>query len=362
MVASTHPRGIRLVKRIYLPRIVGLGLGGLCVAAALVQHGAPRWAWGLLATNAFVWPHVAYHWARRCKSPYLGEHRNLLIDAASGGFWVVAMGFNLLPSVLILTMLSMDNVAVGGIRQFLRGLIAHLAGALLAWPLFGLTFEPASNLFVIAACIPFLLTYPLLIGVITFRLASQLTEQKRELEALSQRDALSGLCSRGYWERRLAEEFSRYRRHRRPVTLLLADLDHFKVINDTHGHVFGDEAIRHVGRLLREQMRQDDIIGRYGGEEFGVILPETSAAEAQQAAERIRRALAAAPITSDPEVRLTASFGIACLSHRVSDHHRWLEQADRALYQAKNDGRNCIRVFSEADEAAATASTVDPPR
>ena len=362
MAESTHPRGTRLVRRVYLPRIVGLGLGAACVAAALAQHGAPQWTWVVLAINGFLWPHLAYQWAKRSSSPYAGEQRNLLIDSASGGFWVWAMGFNLLPSVLILTMLGMDNIAVGGVRLFLKGLLAHLAGALLAWPLLGARFEPASTLFVIIACIPFLVTYPLLVGVITFRLSQQLSAQKRELETRSRRDALSGLCSRDYWEQRLAEEFSRHRRYGRPVALLLADLDHFKAINDTYGHVFGDEVIRHVGLLLHGQMRQDDIVGRYGGEEFGAILPETSASQAQQAAERIRHALATAPIQGNPAVRLTASFGIACLSRRASDPHQWLEQADRALYQAKNGGRDCVRVFREADEAAVTASAADPPK
>ena len=126
-------RGVALVRRMYWPRIIGLGLGAIMVACVLYQIGALAWLWLLLAANSIVWPHVAYLWSKRSTSPYFAEHLNLLLDSASGGFWIVAIGFNLLPSVLMLTMYGMSNIAIGGWRLFIRGGIAHVLSVLVAW-------------------------------------------------------------------------------------------------------------------------------------------------------------------------------------------------------------------------------------
>ncbi len=347
-------RGIRLVKRMYPPRIIGVGLGLAMVAGGLHQIGVPSWVWVLMAINGLLWPHVAYFSAMRSASPYDAEHRNILIDSVCGGFWAVAMGFNLLPCVLMLAMLTMDNVAIGGMRLLSRGIIAQLVGAVVAWPLLGGRLELASNLYVILASIPFMVAYPLIIGVISNRLSRQLSEQKREMEVLSRRDALSGLATRGYWEVRLGEEFRRWQRHRRPATLLLADIDHFKRINDSHGHLFGDQVIRVIGDLLNGVAREEDIVGRYGGEEFGVILPETSEVNAFKVAQRIQQALAAVTLPRGLDLQLTVSVGVATLTPNVSKPREWLSRADQALYRAKQEGRNRICVFEEDDVATAS--------
>jgi len=350
--ASANPvraRGASLVRRVYFPRVLGLGLGAICVGAGLYQHGAPTWAWVLLALNGFAWPHVGYQWAMRSASPYGSEQRNLLIDAASGGFWVPAMGFNLLPSVLILTMLSMDNIAVGGRPLFLKGLLAHLAGATFALLVVDVRFAPASNLTTLVACIPLLVTYPLIVGIVTYRLSQQLSRQKQELRRLTEQDAMSGLYSRSHWEERLRAEFQGFHRHRRAVTLMLADLDQFKVINDRYGHAVGDEVIRHVGQVFREHVRPGDVVGRYGGDEFGVIFPETIAEEARQVAMRIRVALTPSGPLKTVGVTLTMSIGIASLLPRISTCKEWIEHADRALYEVKNHGRDGVRVCADDD-------------
>ncbi|UCH48962.1 MAG: diguanylate cyclase [Betaproteobacteria bacterium] len=338
-------RGSRFVKRMYWPRIVGMGLALVMVAAALRQVGAPPWAWGLMVVNGLLWPHIAYLWAIRSDSPYDAEHRNLLFDSACGGFWLVAIGFNLVPSVLMLTMLCMNNVSVGGARLLFRGLMSIVIGALVGLPLFGGYLELASSLHVIVASIPFMVTYPVFVGVISYRLSQQLSQQKRRFEALSQRDALSGLATRGYWEIRLNEEFSRARRHSRPATLVLADIDYFKRINDTHGHLLGDTVIRLIGGLLEEQTRAVDFVGRYGGDEFALVLPETPVGNALKVAQRIQTALAEVTVSEQPGFSMTVSIGIAELSPQVSSPREWMSWADQALYEAKSSGRNCIRIF-----------------
>ena len=115
--------GLSFAKRIYLPRSIGLGIGFFCVAAGLWPLYSTPWLWALLVFNGFLWPHLAYQLARRSATPYQAERRNLLIDSVFGGFWAAAMQFNVLPSVTILAMMAMNNIAAGGGRFFARGCV-----------------------------------------------------------------------------------------------------------------------------------------------------------------------------------------------------------------------------------------------
>ncbi|HEU0200707.1 MAG TPA: diguanylate cyclase [Burkholderiaceae bacterium] len=356
LVPPARVRGISLVRRIYGPRAVGLGLGSIGVGAGLAQSDASAWLWAVLLINGFLWPHVAYGWALQSAVPHEAEHRNLLVDSLCGGFWVPAMAFNALPSMLIIAMLSMDNIAVGGWRLFLKGLAAHWIGAAAAVSILGFSFEPASSLATILACAPFMIVYPVVIGAVTHQLASQLTRQKNELRGLHERDYLSGLCSRPYWQGRLEEEFTRSRRHRRAASLLVIDIDHFKKINDKFGHAAGDDVITHLGRILQGGLRRMDIAGRIGGEEFAALLPETDAEQALAVAERFRLAVKDTRLPAWPALQATVSVGIAQLSGRETSSREWLAHADRALYQAKNAGRDTVRVHVPSNDRAALES------
>lgn len=173
-----------LAGRLHIPRAIGLALGGVCVAAALHQSGErSAWVWALLALHAFAWPHIAWAVATRAALPAWSEYRNLLLDSLFGAFWVPVMGFNLLPSTAVLTMLAMNNMAVGGAGLLWRGSGAMLAGALLG--LFAAAEQPftlAPTLATVLACIPFLVAYPLTIGAVTFRLSMRLSEKKQALQ------------------------------------------------------------------------------------------------------------------------------------------------------------------------------------
>jgi len=191
------------------------------------------------------------------------------------------------------------------------------------------------------------------VGIVVYDV-TEIAHARRELELaqvellrLSRTDRLTQLWSRGYWEERLNEEFMRAQRFGEPVTLVMFDIDHFKRINDTYGHPTGDEAIRLVARLLRESSREIDICGRYGGEEFTVILPSTPIAGAFHFCERLRARIDESTITAaqKQQVQFTASFGISELNEETTDPKVWLEQADQALYRAKTSGRNQTCVY-----------------
>lgn len=332
--------GLRFAKRVYPLRAIGLGLGFFAVAAAFWQLDRHLLAWAALAAHGFVWPHAAYLIAKRAADPYRAERYNLVADSALGGVWVPLMGFNLLPSVLIVVMLSMDKVSVGGVRFLGRCAAAQLAAGAAMGIALGWEFRPESTMLNVFAGLPLLIAYPLLVGAVSYRLARRVREQNRQLQALTRVDSLSGLLNRRSWEAAASAEFNRTRRSRRPSALLMLDIDHFKQINDRHGHPAGDEVIRGVGAILRDALREHDTAGRYGGEEFGMILAEADAAKGQAIAERIRKRIGSTTFGPGGVLRCTASIGIAGDAD-AQDYRQWIQHADRALYRAKDLGRNC---------------------
>jgi diguanylate cyclase (GGDEF)-like protein len=162
-------------------------------------------------------------------------------------------------------------------------------------------------------------------------------------------DELSGLFARRYFETRLSEEWARHRRYQSPLSVALFDLDNFKRINDTLGHPAGDMAIRRFGKVLLAEVRASDLACRYGGEEFAVLFPETTAKPALAVANRIRRALERESFTSDGQpFHVTVSAGIADTGDLDEDErHQLLFRADKALYAAKDEGRNRVHQWTE---------------
>lgn len=166
---------------------------------------------------------------------------------------------------------------------------------------------------------------------------------ERRLRQLTQVDSLTGGYNRRFFDSRLAEEFRRHRRFKRPMAVCLMDLDHFKQINDTHGHQTGDRVLRAVADETRSHLREVDMFCRYGGEEFVCLLPETDAEDAVAVAERIREALAELKLPgNDIEISPTASFGVSALTDSTADGPALFAEADRAMYRAKQAGRNRV--------------------
>ncbi len=167
-----------------------------------------------------------------------------------------------------------------------------------------------------------------------------------ELEHLSRTDRLTQLNNRGHWEECLEQEFSRFKRYNTTCSVVMFDIDHFKKVNDTYGHQAGDEVIRIVSKVLRDNLRKTDVAGRYGGEEFGVILGNTDAESAHIFCERIREQVAALQVVHDNQtIRFTVSLGISQANEQITDYKAWLEQADQALYASKQGGRNRTTIF-----------------
>ncbi len=171
--------------------------------------------------------------------------------------------------------------------------------------------------------------------------AKELKAANTELEQLSQVDSLTGLYNRRAWELLVETEFKRAFRCEETSAMLLLDIDHFKRINDTYGHLAGDAVIKSVSNDIRRTKRDSDVAGRYGGEEFLIVMPDTGAEGAYLFAERLRKQIQHTPVTFNGElIEITACVGVATIEPGQEDFHAWLGQADRALYQAKLEGRN----------------------
>ena len=183
------------------------------------------------------------------------------------------------------------------------------------------------------------------------QLFRQLFLSKRELGELATRDALTGLANRRFFLERAAELVGLAQRHGRPLCMMMIDIDHFKSINDRFGHALGDAALRAIAATLRRDLRKTDLCGRIGGEEFALVLPETSLRSAAATAERMRRDVAAARLAAPrgDAIALRVSIGVAALQPGRQTVEALLAEADRLLYQAKSAGRN--RVVAQAPEA-----------
>lgn len=182
------------------------------------------------------------------------------------------------------------------------------------------------------------------------RLEQMVAERTDELRRVSQTDNLTGLANRCYLEERLDIEFKRALRYKSPLTLAVVDLDFFKEVNDTYGHLAGDAVLREVAARLRTELRETDFVGRFGGEEFVVILTNTNLHGSLKLAEILRRFVAENPVHFEGQgLQVTASIGVA----QMNDSHRCykaiFDDADKALYYAKDSGRNRVAYMDKGE-------------
>ncbi len=188
--------------------------------------------------------------------------------------------------------------------------------------------------------------------------ASVGVESVRQLEEVTARaatDELTGLPNRRMFDERLARHLAECDRHEQVLSLVLCDVDHFKLVNDEHGHRAGDLVLAAIARALVRAIRNIDICARYGGEELAILLPQTSTERAYDVAERLRRTVAELRVLVDGEpITVTASFGVACYPESGGGREALFLNADRALYAAKNAGRNNVKVSCGTMAAAAS--------
>lgn len=328
-----------------LSNILGLAMLGALVAGYRLRAGLSTPARvlvgiALLVEGAVVWTTAA--------APDLGLAAAILPLAAAGTLAVCVHAVLARPGESNLAERGSALVlALFGLGQAVAGLLAlgsDPAGE-----------QGAASLYGIVMLMTLPASYAGLGVFIVFLIASDLSERVTRLAVTDQLTEV--LNRRGFLDAAL-RAVSRARRSGAPLTLVMSDIDHFKRVNDSYGHALGDRALKRFARHLTTTVRLGDVVGRMGGEEFAILLPDTRQEDAVRVMERLRQQLEASVMEAGyAQVRLTASFGVATLSPEDGDVEDLVERADRGLYIAKETGRNqvCVAPEGTADPNFATA-------
>ncbi len=347
-------------------RTLSFALSFVVIGSYLHGAGAGPWQWTLLALHLLVYPQLAYWRAARAPQPVRAEMQNLLLDGTLFGAWCAFWGMPLWICFLFFICVCLNLMVYTGLPGLARALAAIGLGIIPVVLIRGLEFRPDTTLVTSLLCIATLSAYLLTFAFDAYRrglalresggqLRGQLEEitvlQKR-LQEQAARDPLTGLFNRRHFDRELAGTLTRCRQQDRPLALAMTDIDHFKDINDSHGHLAGDEVLRRLADLLAGRVGDAGMACRFGGEEFLLMLPGMDADAACAFANEIRHAFETSRVSvGDSEIGATLSFGIAVAPAHGSEPHALLQRADAALYTAKLRGRNRVVLSPEADFA-----------
>lgn len=360
----------------YRVRVAAFFLVGIPIALHIYPHSPGALFWSIFLLQFMVYPHLLQWRTRRAAQPEKSELDNLIVDSVVSGAWAAGLGFPLWITVALFLAALLNHTIMRGVPGILICLIALLSGALASTTVIAFRLSTDTDGLVTLSSIIGLAIYLSLMGVEFFTYIRRLHEvqnavasQKQILEDANaalhdqiskihdlqeklreqaNRDSLTGLFNRRYLEGTLEREMARCKREGAPLTMLLLDIDHFKMVNDTYGHQAGDEVLRVFGQLLLENARTEDIVCRYGGEEFLLVLPKMPL---EIARERGTYLLAQFRDTIVPfgelRIRVTTSVGVAATPQHADSAEGLIRCADEALYLAKRHGRNQVVTFGD---------------
>jgi diguanylate cyclase (GGDEF)-like protein len=268
----------------------------------------------------------------------------------------------ILTAVACAILFAVLNAGVVAIAAHLADPEAPLAKVL--WDRESLLLDLTETCVGILVAVTCALSFLLLLVALPPVILLQRSLMHQQLAAAARTDPKTGLLNATAWQREADAEVTRALRTSAPLSLLLVDVDHFKQVNDSHGHLIGDDVLRALATELRQQVRESDVVGRFGGEEFTVLLPRTDGDGACRIAERLRSSAGLLSVAADPKtdarISVTVSIGVAVLGQHGSDLFELLAAADLALYRAKDAGRNQVHLYAprqkpqvdqESDEA-----------
>jgi diguanylate cyclase (GGDEF)-like protein len=321
--------------------------------------------WLALVGQFAVYPHVAFWIASRAPDPMAAEINLLRLDALSLGAWIAVLHFPLWISFGVFISTSQNLTLYRGTRGWLEAVASLILGCVLTGWINGWTLQPQTDPLVTALAIIAIALYLFSVSLESQRrsmglrdtrqelrvkelaLQQQLTENQSlqaKLSEQARRDALTGLFNRRHLSDIMDRELARCARDGQPLSLLMIDIDHFKHVNDTFGHQVGDDVLRETARLLDERTRASDLLFRYGGEEFLLVM-SGDALTAKAVAEKLRQHYAASPLTSGSHpVMATLSIGVSTFADHGVTFDSLVQAADQALYRAKDAGRNRVEV------------------
>ncbi|OWW18239.1 sensor domain-containing diguanylate cyclase [Noviherbaspirillum denitrificans] len=346
---------------------------GLLLFGTMVSHlvtketGALTWV--LLVAQYFAYPQLVYLYARRASRPMRAEMNNLLLDGFCFGVWAAVLGFPIWITFIFLVTVTVNMTVFRGKPGFVQAIAAMTAGALVAIVAGGFHFSPETGWPATILSILTISIYVLVVADSAYHRAVSLHEAREQIRANEQalmhkleqisaleaqlreqanRDPLTGLFNRRFFDATLEREIARCKRDGHSLSVVMIDVDHFKKINDTYGHQAGDEVLRLLGSILGEGVRASDVVCRFGGEEFLVLLPSMGTQAAQERAEQWRIAFSTTSVLlSRDKIGATFSAGIATYPDNCPQPEALVECADASLYCAKKEGRNRIVVSGD---------------
>lgn len=347
-------------------RAVFFVLLGTCIGLHLhdIRAGAP--AWVCLVLQFLVYPRLAYWVAARQPDharQFAAEFRNVLMDGAGYGAWSAALGFPLWISFILLAAQVANATTFKGAKGLLPTLATWAGGVVLGLGLnqpFAWHLE--TSLHVVLACMLVLLAYLYVFGHASYARAISLHDSRRQmrrqweeisalqvqLKELATHDPLTGLFNRRHLDEALSAALARCVREQQSLTVAMIDIDHFKQVNDRHGHPGGDALLRALAQLLQSGVRAGDLACRMGGEEFLLVLENAPLQGTVQRLQDLREAFAALQVEYEGRtMRATLSAGVASFPRHGKDPAQLLLAADKALYAAKESGRNRVCVAEQ---------------
>ncbi|MCM2289830.1 MAG: diguanylate cyclase [Sulfuritalea sp.] len=364
----------------YRVRVIAFALVGVPIALHILPRGPGLLMWALFALQFVAYPHLMQWRTSRAGNPARAELDNLIVDSVLCGAWAAGLGFPLWISTALFLANLLNHTITRGISGVLICPLAFISGTLVSTTVIAFHMSTDTSGLVTLASIIGLAIYLSLMGIEFFTYVRQLREvqeavdrQKRTLEDANaalyeqidkihdlqemlrdqaNRDSLTGLFNRRYLEGTLDREMARCKREGAPLSMLLLDLDHFKLVNDSYGHQAGDEVLRVFSRVLQDNARTEDIVCRYGGEEFLLVLPKMPLAIARERAAQLLTLFRETSVAFEElHIPITTSIGIAATPEHSDSAEGLIRCADQALYNAKSRGRDQAVAFGDRGRA-----------
>lgn len=331
------------IKPIHLLRFSGMLLGLPSISLVFIELNVHYSFWIWAFVSCFLWPLIAYWNVKKSANSVIAERNNLVIDTFLVCSFIPLMHFNLLPSALAFIVTITDKISSSARNVLIPSLVAAFSAIVLFGNFTGFDVKIHSDFYVILSCFPLLIVHSLTISIMTNRLVRNVKAKNKKLKEYSQKDFLTGLYNKRYWHKKAEELLAQSQENNTDLSLILLDGDHFKEVNDTFGHLVGDDVLCEVGKVLLSFQDDSLIAGRLGGDEFAVIIKD-DIEHAQQVAKTLKHQIGNIRLPEFPELRFSVSLGVVerNKNFELMDFKMLFKRADEALYQAKKEGRNQI--------------------